>query len=193
MPDSKSFSQLTTAESLDIRDLYALSKTDTNAESGYVSRSASFSTIANAIVNSVEFAELITENNTIVGAINEILTKTDITLTFSDGYSNSQNIDYYLYKQNNEVKFKLALTNTAGISDGVTIATLPSSYLPQSVSYYPATIISSTTPSYIQSCIVGVDTDGNIKAYTESASAVGDTLIFDGMFNLAQISLQEGV
>ena len=59
MPDSKSFSQLTTAESLDISDLYALSKTDTNAGSGYVSRSASFSTIANAIVNSVEFAELI--------------------------------------------------------------------------------------------------------------------------------------
>lgn len=71
MPDSKSISELTTAEQTTANDLFETSLP--NGSLGYLSRKVTLEELANFIVNVRQYASaLITTSKTIIGAINEV-------------------------------------------------------------------------------------------------------------------------
>jgi|GEM_PF-2687951 len=65
-------SELETANELAANDLALLSQEDSTQESGYISKKATLSTVAQKVVDGLEYSSLETTDKTIVGAINSI-------------------------------------------------------------------------------------------------------------------------
>lgn len=83
MPDSKEISALTTAESTSASDLFETAIPNAMTETGYVSRKVTLGTIANFLLNTLQFSGLHTTVKNIIGAINEVLSSAGggVTLT----------------------------------------------------------------------------------------------------------------
>ena len=68
---SKKFSELDRAVSLNNGDLLALAQVDEQAETGYKSAAAPISDMAQKLLKEISYSDLVTENKTVLGAINE--------------------------------------------------------------------------------------------------------------------------
>lgn len=110
MPDDYRISDLTTIGTVSNDDLMEISAVNLASESGYSSMKIPMTSLADKIVNGIQFAsDLQTNSKTIVGAINEVaqgggvwtdLTDTleagETTLTFVDSsITTSSTIDFY--------------------------------------------------------------------------------------------------
>ena len=67
----KKFSELDRAVSLNNGDLLALAQVDAEAETGYRSAAAPVSDLAQKLLKEISYSDLVTENKTVLGAINE--------------------------------------------------------------------------------------------------------------------------
>lgn len=72
MPDAKEISALTTAESTSASDLFETALPNAMTETGYISRKVTLGTIANFLLNTLQFQALNTTVKNIIGAINEL-------------------------------------------------------------------------------------------------------------------------
>lgn len=87
MAESKSISQLTTAENLTLSDLLVLSVPFSESETGYISRNTSLAELSSSMLGKFEYTtSLETSNKTVFGAINEVKAQSDffVTTTPSD-------------------------------------------------------------------------------------------------------------
>lgn len=87
MAESKSISQLTTAENLTLSDLLVLSVPFSESETGYISRNTSLAELSSSMLGKFEYTtSLETSNKTVFGAINEVKAQSDffVTSTASD-------------------------------------------------------------------------------------------------------------
>lgn len=82
MAESKSISQLTTAENLTLSDLLVLSVPFSDSETGYISRKTSLSELSSSMLGTFEnTTALETSNKTVFGAINEVKAQSDFFVT----------------------------------------------------------------------------------------------------------------
>ena len=83
MPDTREISALTTAESTSASDLFETALPNAMTETGFISRKVTLGTIANFLLNTLQFSNLHTTVKNIIGAINEVLSSAGggVTLT----------------------------------------------------------------------------------------------------------------
>lgn len=95
MPDEYKISDLTAVSSLNNGDLLEVSQVDAQAASGFVSKKATITDVADKIVNNIEYASVLnTTDKKVLGAINELLSAIN-SLTYTAGDSFSIRYGYF--------------------------------------------------------------------------------------------------